>query len=44
MLTGVRQCGKTYIVEEFAKESFQKLLGHDKKWHKPVYENGVKMA
>ncbi|WP_026659216.1 ATP-binding protein [Butyrivibrio sp. AC2005] len=26
LLTGVRQCGKTYIVEEFAKESFDNYV------------------
>ena len=26
LLTGVRQCGKTYIVEEFAKENFGKYV------------------
>ena len=26
ILTGVRQCGKTYIVEEFAKENFKSYV------------------
>ena len=26
LLTGVRQCGKTYIVEEFAKECFENYV------------------
>ncbi|MCR4595317.1 MAG: ATP-binding protein [Lachnospiraceae bacterium] len=26
LLTGVRQCGKTYIVEEFAKECFERFV------------------
>ena len=26
LLTGVRQCGKTYIVEKFAKESFSSYV------------------
>ncbi len=26
LLTGVRQCGKTYIVEEFAKEYFESYV------------------
>ena len=26
LLTGVRQCGKTYIIEKFAKENFENYL------------------
>ncbi|MCR4715565.1 MAG: AAA family ATPase, partial [Lachnospiraceae bacterium] len=26
LLTGVRQCGKTYIVEEFAKNNFKSYV------------------